>query len=83
MDRIHWSKIWELMEMYDENGKPVPFSISFVKRKTGEWRDVPSCTLSSIHSKGSTLNILLPGEIRPKSIRKCLVMKFNGMSVYQ
>lgn len=82
MKRIHWNEIWKLMEEANENGQPKPFSLIYVKKSTGEWRNVPSCICTSIHTKGSTLNILLPGEITPKTIRKCLVMEFNGISVY-
>jgi hypothetical protein len=82
MDRIHWTKIRELMEKKDEKGKSVSFSLSYVKKSTGTIVDVPSCTLTSIHSKGSTLNILYAGEDKPRTIRKCLIIKFNGKSVY-
>ncbi|MDU1906409.1 MAG: hypothetical protein E6772_16690 [Dysgonomonas sp.] len=83
MDRIHWTKLWEQMEQLDKGGKAIPFSLSFVKKSTGEIVDVPSCTLTSIHSKGSTLNILVAGQEKPKTIRKCLIIYFNGKSVYQ
>lgn len=76
MKRIHWNEVWRLME------QPKAFSLVYIKKSTGEYRNVPSCTCTSIHAKGSTLNILLPGEEKPKTIRKCLIIEFNGMSVY-
>lgn len=82
MERIHWSKLWELMEQRDEYGNPKTFQITFAKKSTGEIVKVPSCTCTSIHAKGSTLNILYAGEVDPKKIRKCLILEFNGMSVY-
>lgn len=82
MDRIHWIKIWELMDKKDAKGRPVPFSVSYVKKSTGAIVNVPSCTLTSFHSKGSTLNILYAGEEKPRKIRKCLIIMFNGKSVY-
>lgn len=83
MKRIHWSKLWELMERKDDRGKPIPFSIVFVKRKTGEIRKKMNCTCTSVHAIGPTVNILYAGEVEPRSIRKCLIIEFNNMSVYQ
>jgi hypothetical protein len=83
MDRIHWSKLWEQMEKKDINGDIIPVSLSFVKKSTGQIVDVPSCKVTSIHSKGSTLNILRPGDSEPHTIRKCLIIQFNGKTVYQ
>jgi hypothetical protein len=82
MQRIKQSKLWAEMERKDASGTPVPFSLAFVKKSTGEIVQVPKCTCTSIHSKGSTLNIMLDGETRPKTIRKCLIIAFNGASVY-
>jgi len=53
-----------------------------VKKGTGEIVDVPGCTITSIHAKGSTINILVDGDRHPKTIRKCLIIEFNGMQVY-
>ena len=82
MERIHWSKIWDIMQEHNDDGTPKAFSFTFVKKSTGAVVDVPSCTLTSIHSKGSTLNVLYHGQEKPKTIRKCLIIKFNGKPVY-
>jgi hypothetical protein len=82
MQRIKQSELWEKMEQKDTNGVPVPFSLVFVKKSTGAIVHVPKCTCTSIHSKGSTVNIKLDGETHPKTIRKCLIIAFNGASVY-
>ena len=82
MRRIKQSKIWEEMERQAPNGSSIPFSFSFVKKKTGAIVNISKATCTSIHSKGSTVNILIDGEIRPKSIRKCLIITFNSASVY-
>lgn len=79
---IHWSKIWELMERTDSQGSPLQFQVKFVKLSTGEVREYKNCTLSSIHSKGSTLNLLPEGESRPRTIRKVLIIEFNKHHVY-
>jgi hypothetical protein len=82
MKRIKLSQIWEIMEQKKENGAPAPFSISYVKKKTGEIQHLPHCICTSIHSKGSTVNIMEEGKEYPKTIRKILIVKFNGMNVY-
>ncbi len=80
--RIHISEVYKLIQETDEKGKPKPFSIVFVKRSSGEIRKVESCTLTSFHTKGSTINILYPNDITPHTIRKCLIIEFNGKKVY-
>ncbi|MDR1455535.1 MAG: hypothetical protein LBJ01_07790 [Tannerella sp.] len=80
--RIKISKIWEEMEKKDAAGLPVTFSISYVKKSTGEISCIPGCICTSIHSKGSTVNLMPAGDTRPKTIRKCLIIEFNGASVY-
>ena len=80
--RIHWSRLWELMERKDANGNPLPFQLKFVKVKTGEIREYPRCVLTSFHSKGATLNVLPEGETKPKKIRRITIIEFNKHRVY-
>lgn len=82
MDKlIKQSKIWELMEQ-KEKGKPKPFSFQCAK-KNGELATYKNATFSSIHSKGSTVNIFVEGNLlHPKSFRKILITKFNEFKVY-
>lgn len=80
--RIHWSRIWELMERKDANGWPLPFAVKYVSKSTGEIKKYPHCTLTSIHSKGDTLNVMLIGETRPRTLKKCLIIEFNNAKVY-
>lgn len=82
MGRIHWSKIWDIMRKRDAQGLPVPFSMVYVKRSTGEKKRYSRCVLSSIHTKGSTVNIKIDGDELPQSFRKCLIIEINGLSVY-
>lgn len=65
-----------------ENGAPKPFSLTYVKRSTGEVVTYPAAVLTSFHSKGSTINVLPIGEIKPRKIRRCLILRFNGLKVY-
>jgi len=77
---IKQSKIWELMEL-KEKGKPKPFSFQYAK-KNGEMPTYENATFSSIHSKGSTVNIMLQGEQKPKSFRRICITRFNEFKVY-
>lgn len=78
---IKQSKIWALMEQ-KEKGKPKPFSFQYAK-KNGELVDYKEATFSTIHSKGSTVNIFVDGNLlKPKSFRKILITRFNEYKVY-
>lgn len=79
---IHWSKIWDIMQRKDANGNPIPFQIRFYKLSTGEERNYPVCFFTSIHTKGSTVNIMVEGEHRPRTIRRCLIVEFNHHKTY-
>lgn len=77
---IKQSGIWALMEE-KEKGKPKPFSFEYAK-KNGELVTYQNAVLTSIHSKGSTFNVMLPYETKPKKFRKILVTRFNEYKVY-
>ncbi len=79
---IHWSRIWDLMERTDSKNHAVPFQMKFVKSSNGEVREYKSCILTSIHSKGDTINVLPEGELRPRTILKVLIIEFNQNRVY-
>lgn len=63
-------------------GQPIPFAIKYVKATTGQIRHYPQCTMTSIHSKGDTVNVMLLGETRPRTIKRCLIIEFNNQKVY-
>ena len=63
--RIHLSQIWKLMEERDRLGKPKPFSFQYAK-KSGELETYRNATLSSIYSKGATVNIMVEEPLAPK-----------------
>lgn len=81
LDRIHQSKITEILEKH-ENGRPVEFSLQFCKRSTGELVNYERAVLTSFHSKGSTINVLPAGESTPRKIRRCLITRINNLKVY-
>ena len=82
VERILQSQIWKLMQRKDLDGKYVAFSFSYVSLKSGELKHHPKAFFSSIHAKGSTVNIRIGIERFPKTFRRCLIVKFNGMKVY-
>ena len=64
-----------------EDGRPKEFSISFCKKSTGELITYPAAVLTSVHYKGSTVDILVVGDSTPRSIRKCLITRINNLKV--
>ena len=52
LDRIHQSKITEIMEKR-KDGRPVEFSLQYCKRSTGELVTYERAVLTSFHSEGS------------------------------
>lgn len=81
LDRIHQSKITEIMERR-RNGRPLEFALQYCKRSTGELVTYERAVLTSVHSRGGTVNILPAGESSPRKIRRCLITRINGMKVY-
>jgi len=69
------------MEEKDRTGKPKPFSFRYAKL-SGELETYKNATLTSIHSKGSTVNIMTEGNKIPHSFRKVLIIRFNECKVY-
>lgn len=70
-----------MMERTDASGDPLPFQLKYVK-KNGEVREYTRCVLTSLHSKGTTLNVLPEGEITPRTIRRVTIIEFNHVRVY-
>ena len=81
MNRIHISKVREKMEEKDDRNTPIPFSFRYAK-KDGTLVSYNNATLSSIHFKGSTVNILPEGEKSPKTFRKICFLSFNEHKIY-
>jgi len=78
---IHSSKLIPLMERKDPKGKPVPFSIKFRKKSTGELVTAKNVTCTSTFYQEGRVNILFPNkEIR--RILLCLIVEFNGQEVF-
>lgn len=76
---IHQSKLWELMQRRDATGKPEEFDLQYCKKGTGELVSYRRCVLTSIHAKGSTINVLVDGDT--KTLRRCLITKYNDKKV--
>jgi len=64
-----------------EAGKPKPFSFQYGKLN-GELVNYENANFSSIYSKGTTVNIILFGDKKPKTFRKILITRFNEFKVY-
>lgn len=81
LDRIHQSKVTEIMERR-KDGRPLEFSLEYCKKSTGELVTYERAVLTSLHSAGSTVNVLPEGESSPRKIRRCLITRINGLKVY-
>jgi len=69
------------MEQTDGRGKPVPFSFQYAKMD-GTLKTYENAVLSSIFSKGTTVNIITEGNSKPHTFRKILIVRFNKNKVY-
>ena len=78
---LHFSKILHVAGRKDGRGKPLPFSLKYVKVSTGEVITVEKAVITSSFHQG-TMNIkLLPsGQIRKIII--ALIIEFNQSPVY-
>lgn len=79
---IKWTRMLELMQSTDRNGKPVTFDIEFVKMSDGSIREYKDCHLTSRYSSGGTVNIRPAGLNAPRKIRICTIVTFNKKKVY-
>jgi hypothetical protein len=75
------SVIHHIIEKRDAKGKPVPFSMKFVKISTGEIVTAENVVCTSSHFNPRTYNIMFPNmEIR--KVRHTLIVEINGQEVY-
>ena len=79
---IKGSRMLELMQSTDKNGKPVTFDIEFVKLSDGSIREYKGCHLTSRHSSGGTVNIRPSCLNAPRKIHICTIVTFNKKKVY-
>lgn len=76
---LHFSKLIPTVERKDDKGKPIPFSISYLK-STGEIIEAESVVCTSTSHKG-TINIKWPNnEIR--KVRTVTIMKINNKKIF-
>lgn len=78
---LHFSKIIPLAERKDSKGAPVPFSLKYVKKSTGEIITMENCVLTSSHH-GGTINIKLLGSSQVRKLIIPLIVEFNKTPVY-
>jgi len=79
---IHRSRLIDLMLVKQPNGAPKEFSFRFCKRSTGQLVTWNRVVLTSFHAKGGTINIKLCNSEEIKTIRLCLITRFNNLTVY-
>ena len=78
---IHISKIPEIAKRKDKTGKPVPFSLKYVKKSTGQIITVENAVMTSSHHMGTmNIKILASGQIR--KLITALIIEFNQTKIY-
>lgn len=78
---IHLSKIQRIMERKDKDGKPVPFSLKYVKKSTGEIIFIQGAVLTSAYYAG-TVNIMITESMETRTLILPLIIEFNNNPVY-
>jgi hypothetical protein len=79
---IHYSRLDMLMQKIDAQKRRVPFSLKFVKLTTGQIVDVKQAVCTSSYSANRTVNIMFIESMQVRTIRKILIIEFNGHEVY-
>ena len=79
---IHISKIPQLMERKDARGNPLPFSLKYVKKSTGETISIKGAVLTSSFQYGGTINIMVLSSGETRKLILPLVTEFNNTEVY-
>lgn len=80
---IAYKRMLSLMDRRSASGRPVPFDVTFVRRKDGVVESYRGCWLTSRHSSGGTVNVMCPSLNAPRKIRLCLILTFNNLKVYR
>ena len=88
--RVKQSEVWKEMQKKDERGRYKMFSFSYVRLKdsregngvAGSIEHYEYACFTSIHSKGSTVNIRVRGEHFPRKFVRCMIIKINGKKIY-
>lgn len=78
------------MQRKDERGQYKMFSFSYVRlNESREGNGQPGSieryeagVFSSIHAKGSTVNIRVRGERFPRKFIRCMIIRINGKKIY-
>ena len=73
---IHNSRIYDLVETHEF------FSISFIKKSTGDKVEIEKCTCTSSSNKHRTINIKIFPSEEIRKVKVCSIIKFNDVKVY-
>ena len=78
---LYFLNISKLAERKDKLGQPIPFSLKYIVKSTGEIRLVDNCVCTSSHNRPASINIQRPdGQIR--KIRCSNILEFDNIEVY-
>lgn len=79
--RLHLSKVWEFLTTKTGRDDYAKFSFTYAK-KNGILKTYNDAMFSSIHAKGSTVNLFVEGELKPKTFRRICFVEFDGHQIY-
>lgn len=82
MDRLHQSKMLELLQKRGADGRPMPHTLLYCKKGTGELATYRGARLTSYHAKGDTVNVKMEDDPQPKKLRRCLILQIDGIKIY-
>jgi len=78
---IHLSKLVQIAERKTASGSPIPFSLKYVKKSTGEIITIDQAVFTSSHHSG-TLNIKLLDSGQIRKLILPLIIEFNNTPTY-
>lgn len=61
-------------------GTPYVFNITYIKQSNGSLNDYTNCTLTSEDPNTRTLTLYIKGK-GTRSLKTCLIVKFNNLTV--
>ncbi len=78
---IHLWRIISIMERKDAAGRPVPFSLVYVKKGSGEKINIDNAVLTSSHHLG-TVNIMILESGQVRKLILPLIIQFNNIETF-
>lgn len=82
MANLHYTQISRLVEKKDGNGNLVPFSITYIKRSTGERIIMDNVVCTSSHHRPVSINVKSNTSEEIRKLRAILVEQINSTKIF-